>query len=94
MALALVDLDGPVDLADEPERGEEADGAGEEEEGQGDHAHVGEVDEGGDGRVDVELRDEVPDECVVVGVEYRRKSHTRDEGSIMNESSARTHQMA
>lgn len=56
----LIDLDGPVDLADEPERCEEADRAGEEEEGQGDHAHVGEVDEGGHGRVDVQLRDEVP----------------------------------
>lgn len=53
-------LDGAVDLAHEPEAGEEADGPGEQKEGDRDHAHVREVDEDAHAVLDVELRDEVP----------------------------------
>ena len=41
----LLDLDRPIDLADEPEAGEEANRSGEEEEGDTDNQHVSEVEQ-------------------------------------------------
>ena len=55
-----VDLDGAVDLGDEPEAGVEADGGREDEEGEADHAHVPEVERRGNEPVHVQLREEVP----------------------------------
>lgn len=65
----LVDLEGPEDLGDEPEGGEEADGARQHEEGQGEDEHVREVEEVARGALDVQLLGQVPDAglCCVVG---------------------------
>mmetsp|Transcript_22107 Transcript_22107/g.36792 ORF Transcript_22107/g.36792 Transcript_22107/m.36792 type:complete len:671 (+) Transcript_22107:104-2116(+) len=60
LSSASVDLDGGVDLAQEPERAVVADGAGHEEEGGGDQGHVAEVDQRARGRVHVQLGGKVP----------------------------------
>ena len=57
----LINLDSGVYFPDEEERGEEANGAGDEPEGDGDDDSVDEIDQGGHEVVDVELRVEVKD---------------------------------
>jgi hypothetical protein len=73
-----VDLDGGVDLPDEPETREEADGAGEHEEGHGGHGHVREVQHRRHKAFDLKLGIEVPNR---VEEEVAAGGARREEGS-------------
>lgn len=56
----LIHLDGTINLTNEPQAGEEADGAGEHKEGDGHHCHIGEVQRRGHHTLDVQLGHVVP----------------------------------
>ena len=56
----LVHFDSSVNSLHEPQTGEEANGAGQHEECDGNHGHVGEVEDSGNYSGDVQLRHEIP----------------------------------
>mmetsp|Transcript_43498 Transcript_43498/g.136440 ORF Transcript_43498/g.136440 Transcript_43498/m.136440 type:complete len:396 (+) Transcript_43498:719-1906(+) len=75
---ALVHLHATVNSLDEGEARQEADSAGEQRKGAGGDHHVAEVDGGGHGSLDAQLRREVPDG---VGEQEEARARAGEEGA-------------
>jgi hypothetical protein len=74
---SLIDLNGPVNLANEPEAGPKADATREQEEREGDDEHVTKVEHGRYEACDLELRQEIP---------YSIKVHVQRSASAAQEA--------